>query len=68
VQSSVTEETVFLYSATRFVWKKIIRKKPCCADQKKDTVMAHIKMSDKLYTICIYTIYNGIYDVEDTVI
>lgn len=68
MQSSVIEETVFLYNATKPVWKKIIRKKLCFADQKKDTVMAHIKMLDILYTICIYAIYNGIYDVEDTVI
>lgn len=68
MQSGVTEETVFLYNVTGYVQKKIIRKKPCYKDQKKVYVMAHIKMLDILYTICIYAIYNGIYSVEDTVI
>lgn len=69
MQSGVAEGTVFLYNVTGSVQKKIIiRKKPCYTDQKKVAVMAHIKMLDILYTICIYAIYNGIYNVEDTVI
>lgn len=68
MQSGVTEEAVFLYNVTGSVQKNMIRKKPCFTDQKKVTVKAHIKMLDILYTICIYAIYNGIYNVEDTVI